>query len=287
MAYISNMEQGSEPTNRKRVRISWKDTNVEKTFIEACLQEVARSGREGGGLKPLSWKKVGQVLKETHKFDVDRKQMANHLSYLNGKYQAWLKLKNKTGNVYDSSTNTFNLTDEEWEIECKANKYCESLRTTQLVHPELCAQLFNGVIATGIQSYRPHSTAPMLEVSNVEPMVVEQFEEGTQAMAGSSHTQLKKRKRNGKEEVSLIEEQIVAILSLVAAKYAKPDHPTIDECITKLDELGWESNGLLYNVTLAIFSEENPTIRTIWMKLKPERCEDWVKNLAHIKGLSF
>ncbi|XP_071704979.1 uncharacterized protein [Rutidosis leptorrhynchoides] len=159
------MDRGSAPTNRKRIRVSWKDVNVEKTFLEAYLQEIASSGREGGGLKALSWKKVGQVLKETHKVDVDCKQMANHLSYLKGKYQAWLKLKNKT------------RSEEEWEIECKANKYCESLRTTQLLYPTLCAQLFDGVVATGIQSYGPHSTAPMQELQVVDPVAVEQVKE--------------------------------------------------------------------------------------------------------------
>ncbi|XP_071740232.1 uncharacterized protein [Rutidosis leptorrhynchoides] len=280
------MDQGSVPTIRKRIRVSWKDVNVEKTFLEACLQEIAHSGREGGGLKALSWKKVGQVLKETHKVDVDRKQMANHLSYLKGKYQAWLKLKNKTGNVYDSSTNTFNLTEEEWEIECKANKYCESLRTTQLLYPTLCAQLFDGVVATGIQSYGPHSTAPMPEVQVVDPVEVEQVEEeGVQQMTSSSCSQVKKRKRNGKEHVSAIEAQISSVLSLMAAKYAKPDQPTTDDCLAKLDELGWENDSLLYDATVAIFSEDNPTYRTIWMKLKAERCENWVKNLARTKGL--
>jgi len=45
--------------------------------------------------------------------------MRNHWDYFKGKYQAWVKLKNITGNIYDPIKNEFNLTDEEWELETK------------------------------------------------------------------------------------------------------------------------------------------------------------------------
>ncbi|PWA61169.1 myb/SANT-like domain-containing protein [Artemisia annua] len=110
----------SELEKSKRVRMSWKNLSVVRTFLDACIQEISLNGREGGSLKAHSWKKVAQVLNENHNFSVDRKQMKNHYDYLKGKYGAWLLLRNKTGNVYDPSTNTFNLTDEEWEIEMKS-----------------------------------------------------------------------------------------------------------------------------------------------------------------------
>nr|XP_043612383.1 L10-interacting MYB domain-containing protein-like [Erigeron canadensis] len=111
------MDQTGESEKAKQLRISWKNLNVVKTFLEACVQGT--SDRDGGNLKQKSWKKVSQTLKDTHNFIVNRKQMKNHYDYLKGKYEAWLLLRNKTGNVYDPSTNTFNLTDEEWEAAMK------------------------------------------------------------------------------------------------------------------------------------------------------------------------
>ncbi|KAJ9553273.1 hypothetical protein OSB04_017318 [Centaurea solstitialis] len=67
--------------------------------------------------KAQSWKNVGEELRKKHNFIVDQRQMKNHYDYIKGKYAAFQKLKNKTGNVYDSTTNTFNLTEEEWKIE--------------------------------------------------------------------------------------------------------------------------------------------------------------------------
>ncbi|CAH9140541.1 unnamed protein product, partial [Cuscuta epithymum] len=129
--------------------------------------------------------------------------MKNHYDYLKGKYGAWLLLKNKTGNVYDPSTNTFNLTPEEWEIEIKKNKYIETLRTTSLPFPELCAQLFDGSVATGVESWGPTSVEPMPHghTSSDGPIVVEEEVEfqGAHTMSTStgqcsSHKQSKKLK---------------------------------------------------------------------------------------------
>lgn len=111
------MELVGESLNQKKRRLNWKQDGLVRTFLEACLQETIKNGREGSSLKPQSWKNVGEELKMKHNFIADQKQMKNHYDYIKGKYAAWSKLKNKTGNIYDPSTNTFNLTDEEWEIE--------------------------------------------------------------------------------------------------------------------------------------------------------------------------
>ncbi|GJV46345.1 hypothetical protein Tco_1430881, partial [Tanacetum coccineum] len=102
--------------NRKqnKSRVGWKRISVVKTFMEACIHAIALDGREGVSLK----------------------------------YGAWLSLKNKTGNIYDESTNMFNLTDEELELEILKNKLVKPLKSTTLYFPELCAQLFDGTMAT-------------------------------------------------------------------------------------------------------------------------------------------
>lgn len=106
--------QGPQP---KKSRAGWKNISVLKTFMEECIHAIAQDGREGASLKVLSWKKVAKALKDNHNFEVDQKQMKNHFDYIKSKYTAWISLKNKTGNIYDESTNTFNLTTEEWQLE--------------------------------------------------------------------------------------------------------------------------------------------------------------------------
>ncbi|CAH9112901.1 unnamed protein product, partial [Cuscuta epithymum] len=256
------MEDGGESEKQKRCRISWKNMNVVKTFLETCIQEISINGREGSSLKALSWKKVTEVLKSTHNFSVDRKQMKNHYDYLKGKYGAWLLLKNKTGNVYDPSTNTFNLTSEEWAIEIKKNKYVETLKTTSLPFPELCAQLFDGSVATGAEGWGPSAVEPMSHghtstenTPSQSPFVVEDEDEvqGGQSVSTSiaqcsTHKKVKKLKNKGKQVTSAIDDVILSAIRIVAAKQAKPESPpkvappTFDDCINKLKTLGWEGD---------------------------------------------
>ncbi|XP_023738324.1 uncharacterized protein LOC111886317 [Lactuca sativa] len=124
----------------KRPRINWKQIEgVEKTFLEACIHEITTYRREGSSLKASSWKNVAERLKTEYNFVVDQKQMKNRYDYLKAKFGAWLKLKNKIGNL---------------------NKMVETLRTSPLVYPDLCVQLFDGSAATGIHGWGASSTLP-------------------------------------------------------------------------------------------------------------------------------
>ena len=102
--------------SQKKPRVIWKEC-ADKTFLEACIHELTTNGREGSGFKASSWKIVAEKLKNEHGLLVDKKQMKNHYDYFKAKYTAWVKLKNKTGNIYNPITNTFNMTHEEWDAE--------------------------------------------------------------------------------------------------------------------------------------------------------------------------
>ncbi|GJX80128.1 retrovirus-related pol polyprotein from transposon TNT 1-94 [Tanacetum coccineum] len=52
-----NLKDNATSCKTKRNRASWKPTSVVKTFLEACLHE----GREGSGLKVLSWRRVAKI----------------------------------------------------------------------------------------------------------------------------------------------------------------------------------------------------------------------------------
>ena len=69
-------------------------------------------GRNGGSLRKESWIKVAKNIHDVCRMNATQKQLKNHLK---AKYACWVYLKNKTGNLYNPETNTFNLTNEEWE----------------------------------------------------------------------------------------------------------------------------------------------------------------------------
>ncbi|XP_022031747.1 L10-interacting MYB domain-containing protein-like [Helianthus annuus] len=135
---------------QKKGRINWNLEGVEKTFLETCLQEITLRGHEGSSLKQYSWKNVAKKLKVEHNFIADQKQMKNRYDYAKSKFAAWLKLKSKTGNVYDPITNTFNLSEEEWQTEIKgstSNGFDSWGPSSTLPHPneEVCEWNLNGI----------------------------------------------------------------------------------------------------------------------------------------------
>ncbi|XP_074363881.1 uncharacterized protein LOC141704548 [Apium graveolens] len=122
-----SQSQGSETQKKKKVL--WRCELITKTFLEACIEEVIASGTLGSNLKPHSWIKAGKILKKTHNFEVDARQMRNRYDYLRSRYVAWCRLKSKTGNHYDPTTNTFNFSEEEWDQLKKGNKIVDTLKT--------------------------------------------------------------------------------------------------------------------------------------------------------------
>ncbi|GJX23779.1 putative reverse transcriptase domain-containing protein [Tanacetum coccineum] len=220
-----------------------------KKIIKACIHAIALDGHEGVSLKVLTWKKVAKALKDNHNFEANQKQMRNHFNYIKLKYRAWLSLKNGTGNIYDDSSNTFNLTEEEWELEIMKNKNVKPLKITVLHFLELCAQPFDGTMATGVKGGGPSSHEP---VYVGEPHMVEDADATKVPNTESSKATSKapcviKNKRKRRQSTDGVEEEILGVLKV-------EDDP-------------------LYEFALAIFCEPDDCYREGWMKLKPERKE--------------
>ncbi|KAJ9559088.1 hypothetical protein OSB04_013702 [Centaurea solstitialis] len=283
------MEQICESQKIKKVRISWKSENVVKTFLEACIDEVSEFGRKGASLKAFSWKNVAEKLKRNHNFVVDQKQMKNHYDYLKGKYTAWSKLKNKAGNAYDPVTNTFNLSEEEWIIEMKGNKYIESLKSTSLLFPKLCTQLFEEVAIKRVEDGGSSSTRSR-SCAEAEPICIEENEDlnetqETSTPNCSSHAKderpTKKTKALKSPNMLTIEEDVSKAIKLIIDRN---NGPSFKDCQDKLRSLGWGAKNPLHKMALVIFCE-SATYREAWLHLQADEVEDWVRMIGHKLGL--
>nr|GEW49905.1 hypothetical protein [Tanacetum cinerariifolium] len=153
-----------------------------------------------------------------------------------------VSLKNRTGNIYDESTNTFNLTDEERELEILKNKIVKPLKSTTLHLPELCAQLFDGTMATDIKSYGTRSHEP---TQIVEPHVIKNDEDigvsGTTSQKPQSKVPCSaKNKRKRTQQMDGVETEILGVLK--KNKIVKPLKSTTlhlpELCAQLFDDIG-------------------------------------------------
>ncbi|KAK1429949.1 hypothetical protein QVD17_12312 [Tagetes erecta] len=236
--------------------------------------------------------------------------MKNRYDYVKGKFAAWTKLKNKTGNAYDPSTNTFNLTEDEWQIEMKSNKHVEALRRSPVSYPELCIQLFEASTSNGFDSWGPSSTLPHpveevsdhnltglddIESTQIEPPTQGVSEESsvrsrnkreflTQGEEASVRANNKRGKRKETLNSKLIEvgEEISKMAKMLIEKHNLSND--MDACMEKLGTLGWEDFDARYQTALLLFGE-SADIRKVWLKLQPHTCELWVNNAGAKYGL--
>ena len=51
--HILGMELVGESSHQKKRRITWKKEGLVQTFLEVCLHETIKNGREGSSLKPV------------------------------------------------------------------------------------------------------------------------------------------------------------------------------------------------------------------------------------------
>ncbi|GJT88763.1 hypothetical protein Tco_1070480 [Tanacetum coccineum] len=220
------MEDNVNSCKTKRNRASWKPISVVKTFLEACLHELASDGREG------------------------------------------------SGNIYDDSTNTFNLSEEEWKLEILKNKKVESLKTTTLPFSELCAPLFDGPLSTGVKSLGPSSTEPrrVLEAHVVEDdkeTEVVNVDSLTPPCSSRAPRPPVKTKKRGKQLMDEVEVEILGVLKVIANKInqptsespPKPEPPSVEDCENKFNGLKWDEDDPLYETVLAIFCDPNDHYR--------------------------
>ncbi|KAJ9547301.1 hypothetical protein OSB04_019844 [Centaurea solstitialis] len=183
--------------------------------------------------------------------------MKNQFDYLRGKYVVWSRLVNKTGNLYNPTTNTFNLTEEEWQAEAKLSKFADKLRNPPpLLYPQLCKQ--------GSWSNLPNpSRAP--NVSNPHLLVDDESLHTTQVPPVS-------------DEAPPMSNQAHVVTHMQAIFDKPSEDDDVGACIAKLDKLGWEDTSL-YEATLFLFSK-GANYRKIWLCLKDEKCKSWTEFTA-------
>ncbi|KAK9074553.1 hypothetical protein SSX86_007151 [Deinandra increscens subsp. villosa] len=279
--------------SEKKPRVSWKSEAVDKAFLEACLDEVTINGREGTSLKGCSWKVVGEKLKYEHNFIVDRAQMKNRYDYIKKKFVTWVKLRNKTGNLYNPVTNTFSMSDEEWVVEGKLDKYVEKLRNAPLICPDLCTKLFEGVVSTGVHCWGPSSTLPHpaeefsahdMDEDHYTQMETDAPHASDESSGRSKHHEgqgnSKRVRRNTfDDDLREVGKEIVNVAKMLveSERLNREKEDDVDACMEKLEKMEWGEGDPRYDTALLLFGE-SADLRKVWLRLKTSSCESWVRN---------
>ncbi|KAI7739219.1 hypothetical protein M8C21_027113, partial [Ambrosia artemisiifolia] len=220
-----------------------------------------------------SWNKLGKVLKERFGLDLTQKQMKNAYDNLKAKYIGWVYLKNKTGNMYNTQTNTFSFTNEGWEEFKKGHPKAGSLKIVPLPFQELCAESFDDDDAdTGHQTFEP-TADPTSEPT-------------------PEHTPKpnpKKKAKISKSSISddeLARDMQKALQYLIKGKEGPTVVEQVVECSEKLKLVGLNPVDPLFLAAYHIFGVSSD-MRAAWMALPeiPEVLKGWIVMTSASLGL--
>ncbi|KAG6508644.1 hypothetical protein ZIOFF_034024 [Zingiber officinale] len=145
----SDEDKASNTNKMVDKRANWKDPEILKTFLDACIEESTSGNRSGSSFKKRSWDLIGNLMKEKKGLDLTQKQLKNQLDYLKRKYNIWERIVNKTGNGYDPISNTVSWTSEEWDDYTKIYPDAKQFRYAGLQFADEMKSLFDGITATG------------------------------------------------------------------------------------------------------------------------------------------
>ncbi|PWA93345.1 myb/SANT-like domain, Harbinger transposase-derived nuclease domain protein [Artemisia annua] len=204
------------------------------------------------------------------------------------------------GNVYNSETNSFNFTEEEWrDLNAKTKNKANNLRNSPLLYPDLCTYLYEKCAATGPnrqifgkRNRTPSSSHnPINQVLEIEDVPTDEggspvpppteenhdvdfdtgydkgFEGGSSVPPPKSPSRARPKKKT-KDGISEFEEDMKqVIINMAKGGFSKNKGPTADECHEKLKTLELESNDPLYLAAFLIFSQPGGNYRDTWMTL--------------------
>ncbi|XP_047323484.1 uncharacterized protein LOC124927166 [Impatiens glandulifera] len=245
-------------------RANWKDHELLKIFLDACIEVDTSRKNNGSAMKKQSWDIIGKTIKEKKGLTLSYKQLKNQWDYMKRKYSIWEKIVNKTGSV--------KWTPDEWDEYIKANPDAKQFRYAGLQYANEMKSLFDGTGAT--------SSEGMLECDPMIPMI--QMIDADVDLSNSpmsppvQRSRPKRRKANTDESIDDCYKVLKTSKDL--------EEPSFEDCYKVLNELLDEGDPL-YIVACAIFCE-NKMYKEAWMTLTKN--SDYVrKNWLTMVGKRF
>ncbi|XP_024965558.1 uncharacterized protein LOC112505792 [Cynara cardunculus var. scolymus] len=162
------------------------------------------------------------------------------------------------------------------------NRHVESLRTTSLPYPDLCARLFEGGMSMGIGVHGPSLKYPL---PTTEPFVVTEEETNVSSdqvpcLQHLVHPVLRLKNKRVKKLQSTLEldEKFIKFLDSMASKYGNPELVSYDTCLKILNDLGWKKDDPLYHIFFSLLTDNRN--KKPWMTIPSEIAKEWVRTVG-------
>ncbi|KAM3305766.1 hypothetical protein P3S67_012633 [Capsicum chacoense] len=166
-----------------------------------------------------------------------------------------------------------------------AHPKAKVLKRSPLAIPELCTTLFEGSTGTCVHGWSSSCTTPRpgapsastnIDLVDLQDLVDEKNDEAFNDFPSQSSISIEKKNWERKEKKTSsqfeIDEKISTALELLINKNSAPE---VEECMEKLDGLGWGDS--LYSATVSILCEGDSYQKARIKLTETDKLENWIK----------
>ncbi|KAF9600526.1 hypothetical protein IFM89_009975 [Coptis chinensis] len=109
-----NTEGSTESSAAKVHHVFTNVPGLAQAFLDLCVEEVTKEGYQGSSLKPISWKRVKDILNDKFKLNLEQKAFKNRWDAQKKKYVAWRNCVGKSGGGINFALGSINWPEEVW-----------------------------------------------------------------------------------------------------------------------------------------------------------------------------
>lgn len=99
--------------DEEKSKATWT-TGFHKIFVDICLEQTLQGNKMGTCFTKVGWTNIAELFHRKSGVMYERRQLKKHWAVTKERWRLWLKLIG-TGNMrWDSNTQTFGASEEDW-----------------------------------------------------------------------------------------------------------------------------------------------------------------------------
>ncbi|XP_057488836.1 L10-interacting MYB domain-containing protein-like [Actinidia eriantha] len=147
MAY-EQRTPGTSALKVKKPKATWTHA-IHKVFLDLCLEQTLKGNKPGTYFTKEGWKNIEESFHKKSGLKYERKQLKNHWDVTKEQWKLWRKLIGTGSMSWDSNTQTFGASEEDWANYIQDNPEAAQFRLRELPFADKLETIFDGTVRSG------------------------------------------------------------------------------------------------------------------------------------------
>ncbi|CAL5404608.1 unnamed protein product [Camellia sinensis] len=132
----------------KKPKATWTAA-FHKIFVELCLEQTLKGYKPGTHFTKDGWNNIEGLFHKKSGIRYEKKQLKNHWDATKEQWKIWCKLIRTSSMRWDSSTQTFGASEQDWAYYIQGNPEAAQFRFKELPLRDKLDIIFDGTVDSG------------------------------------------------------------------------------------------------------------------------------------------